>query len=70
MVPCIVGDSALCLALAHALDDRGISVNPIMYPGVPEELARLRFFITSEHTAEQITYAVGVLAEELARRRG
>ena len=70
VVPCIVGDSALCLALAHALDDRGISVNPIMYPGVPEELARLRFFITSEHTAEQITYAVGVLAEELARRRG
>jgi len=67
VVPCIVGDSQRCLALAHALFDRGISVDPIMYPGVPDELARLRFFITSEHTAAQLERTVGILAEELDR---
>ncbi|GAA1340673.1 hypothetical protein GCM10009635_53240 [Actinocatenispora thailandica] len=67
VVPCIVGDSVRCLALCHALFDRGISVNPIMYPGVPEELARLRFFITSEHTTEQLERTVQIVAEELGR---
>ncbi len=66
VIPCIVGDSERCLALSHRLFDRGISVNPIIYPGVPEELARLRFFVTSEHTPEQIERTVAVLAEELA----
>jgi 7-keto-8-aminopelargonate synthetase-like enzyme len=69
VVPCIVGDSAHCLALCHALFDRGISVNPIMYPGVPEELARLRFFVTSEHTTEQLERTVQAVAEELGRLR-
>ena len=69
VVPCIVGDSALCLALAHALHDRGVNVNPIMYPAVPDELARLRFFLTCEHTAEQIEWTVQVVSEELVRLR-
>ncbi|MBG6136441.1 type I polyketide synthase [Longispora fulva] len=65
VVPCIVGDSVKAMALADRLYERGISANPIMYPAVPEEHARLRFFITSEHTAEQIEWGVGVLADEL-----
>ncbi|RJQ81320.1 aminotransferase class I/II-fold pyridoxal phosphate-dependent enzyme [Amycolatopsis panacis] len=69
VVPCVVGDSALTLRLAEVLFERGISVNPIMYPAVPEHEARLRFFITSEHTAEQITRTVSVVAEELQRLR-
>jgi 8-amino-7-oxononanoate synthase len=67
VIPCIVGESHGCLALAHALFDRGISVDPIMYPGVPDELARLRFFLTSEHTPEQLERTVGILSEELDR---
>ncbi len=67
VIPCIVGDSQRTLALSHALFDRGISVNPIMYPGVPDELARLRFFVTSEHTPEQIERTIQILAEELSR---
>ncbi|WP_169790445.1 type I polyketide synthase [Streptacidiphilus anmyonensis] len=69
VVPCIVGDSAMTLQLAEALFDRGISVNPIMYPAVPESEARLRFFITSEHTDEQIRSSVATVAEELGRLR-
>ncbi|WP_327734265.1 aminotransferase class I/II-fold pyridoxal phosphate-dependent enzyme [Streptomyces nojiriensis] len=65
VVPCIVGDSLKTLRLAEALFQQGISVNPILHPAVPEELARLRFFITYDHTPGQIRQAVAALAREL-----
>lgn len=65
VVPCIVGDSLKTLRLAEALFRQGISVNPILHPAVPEELARLRFFITYDHTPGQIRRAVAALAREL-----
>ncbi len=65
VIPCIVGDSMRSVYLANTLFERGISVNPIMYPAVEERLSRLRFFITSEHTPEQIEWTVGILANEL-----
>jgi 7-keto-8-aminopelargonate synthetase-like enzyme len=67
VVPCITADSNRALALADALFHRGISANPILYPAVEERLTRLRFFVTAEHTPEQIEWAVGVTAGELRR---
>ncbi|MFF3320697.1 aminotransferase class I/II-fold pyridoxal phosphate-dependent enzyme [Streptomyces sp. NPDC002889] len=67
IVPCVTGDSAKALQLAEALFTRGISVNPILYPAVPEEEARLRFFITCDHTPEQIRHTVSALEQELRR---
>lgn len=67
VVPCIVGDSERTLRLADALFQRGINVNPILHPAVEENLARLRFFLTSDHSPDQIRHTVAVLAEELAR---
>ena len=55
------------LMLSRAMFERGINVQPILYPAVEEEKARLRFFITSAHTEEQIRQTVNVLAEELAK---
>jgi 7-keto-8-aminopelargonate synthetase-like enzyme len=52
--------------LSNALLQKGINVNPILYPAVPEELARLRFFVTVDHTDDQIRYAVDAAATELA----
>jgi 8-amino-7-oxononanoate synthase len=66
VVPCIVGSSVTALKLSNALLRRGINANPILYPAVPEDKARVRFFITSCHSEAQIRYAVKVLAEELA----
>ncbi|MGK8524858.1 aminotransferase class I/II-fold pyridoxal phosphate-dependent enzyme [Nocardia asteroides] len=66
IIPCIVGDSTKTLRLSNALLRRGINVNPILYPAVPENLARLRFFLTASHTEDQIRETVKVLAEELA----
>jgi 8-amino-7-oxononanoate synthase len=45
----------------------GIHAQPILYPAGPEKSARLRFFINSGHTEEQIMEAVRVLREETAR---
>ena len=46
---------------------RGVNVLPIIYPAVPLKAARLRFFVTSEHTHEQIRTAVRIAAEELRK---
>lgn len=69
VVPVITGNSAHALLLAHALFQEGINVQPILYPAVAEEEARLRFFITSDHTEEEITFAVTKAAEHLTRIR-
>ena len=66
VVPVILGNSINSLKLSRALFERGINVQPILYPAVEEQAARLRFFITASHTAEQIERTVSALREELA----
>ena len=66
VIPCIVGSSEIALKLSNALLGRGVNANPIIYPAVPEDQARLRFFITSCHSEEQIRYTVKAIGEELA----
>jgi 7-keto-8-aminopelargonate synthetase-like enzyme len=51
--------------MTERLAARGVNALPIIYPAVPMKAARLRYFITSEHTAEQIIEAVRITAEEL-----
>ena len=65
VIPVIVGSSAKSLRLSNALFHRGINVQPILYPVVPEHSARLRFFITTNHTREQIHTTVSAVADEL-----
>jgi 8-amino-7-oxononanoate synthase len=65
VIPCIVGNSWDCLQLAQALGRRGINVQPILYPAVEEHLARLRFFVTSRHSEEQLRFTADAVAEEL-----
>jgi len=66
VVPVITGNSEYALRLSQALFARGINVQPILYPAVEESAARLRFFITSDHTESQIRQTVAAVAEELA----
>lgn len=67
VVPVITGNSQHALILSRALFERGINVQPILHPAVEEEKARLRFFITCLHSAEQIRYTVDCVAEELTK---
>src|SRR5436853_1273116 len=64
IVPVITGSSISAGRLAHALYRRGVNVQPILYPAVPERAARLRFFITAEHTEQHVRDAVDILLEE------
>jgi 8-amino-7-oxononanoate synthase len=65
VIPVIVGSSAKSLRLSNALFQRGINVQPILHPVVPEQSARLRFFITTNHTRAQIHTTVSAIADEL-----
>jgi 8-amino-7-oxononanoate synthase len=69
VVPVIVGNSLQCIKLSHALFKRGISVQPMIYPAVEDNAARLRFFIASTHTEEQIRFTVDAVVEEFAKIR-
>lgn len=67
VVPLIVGNSVLCLQLSDSLKKRGINVQPILYPAVEEDQARLRFFLSSLHSPEQLLHTANVAKEELER---
>lgn len=67
VVPAITGSSVKALKLSQALFERGIHVQPILYPAVPEKAARLRFFMSYEHTEQQVRHTVQALQEESAR---
>lgn len=64
IIPIITGSSINAARLAQALFQRGINVQPILYPAVPERAARLRFFLTAEHSEAQVREAVAILLEE------
>jgi 7-keto-8-aminopelargonate synthetase-like enzyme len=65
VVPVITGSSPQALILSQRMYQRGINVRPILHPAVEEEAARLRFFISSSHSEEQVRAAVEVMAEEV-----
>jgi 8-amino-7-oxononanoate synthase len=67
VIPVITGSSFKAGRLSSALFDRGINAQPILYPAVPEHVARVRFFVSCEHTEEQIIQTVAIVAEELAK---
>ncbi|MEO1102939.1 MAG: aminotransferase class I/II-fold pyridoxal phosphate-dependent enzyme [Pseudomonadota bacterium] len=67
VVPVIVGDSILAAVVSHRLAEAGVNVQPIIFPAVPEKAARLRFFINSTHSFDDIDRAVAATAECLKR---
>jgi 8-amino-7-oxononanoate synthase len=67
VIPAITRSSLKAARLSDALYRRKINALPIVYPAVQERAARLRFFVSSEHSEEQIRSTVEALAEELRR---
>ena len=66
VIPVILGSSARAIQVSQLLLERGINARPILYPAVRESAARVRFFLTSEHTEEQIVRTVETLADVVA----
>ncbi len=66
VVPFLTGTSTSALLLADRMRQRGVNVQPIVYPAVPDAAARLRFFLNTSHTDAHIDEAVAILAQETA----
>ena len=67
VIPIIIGDSLKSIQLSQNLFKRGINVPFMIYPSVPQNGARLRFFITCNHTEAQIRSTIDILAEEIQK---
>ena len=61
VVPVWSADDTRTIKLANLLFEGGISVQPIIYPAVGKGSARLRFFLTCEHTETMIDQALDCL---------
>ncbi|MEQ8281589.1 MAG: aminotransferase class I/II-fold pyridoxal phosphate-dependent enzyme [Parvibaculum sp.] len=64
VLPVITGSSLLAVRLSRALFELGINAPPIIYPAVEERIARLRFFLSSAHTEEQIRFTIAQVADQ------
>lgn len=69
IVPVLTGNSPVAVAASNLLLERGINALPIVFPAVPMNEARLRFFLSSLHSPEQICTAVETTADILHELR-
>jgi 8-amino-7-oxononanoate synthase len=65
VIPVITGSSEKATAMSNKLFEEGINAQPIFYPAVAENEARVRFFITNNHTEEQIRNTVALLKKNI-----
>lgn len=62
IVPVILGESVTTARAAERLLELRINVQPIVFPVVPEGQARLRFFLSAEHSDAEIDETVQALS--------
>lgn len=65
IIPIIMQDELATLDLANHLKKNKIFVIPIIYPAVPKNASRIRMFISSLHTLDQLNYAADVIINYL-----
>ena len=65
IIPIIVGSSPHAAILSQRLLQRGYNLFPAIFPGVAENQARLRFFMTSRHSMAQMEGVIDAIATEL-----
>ena len=63
IIPVIVGEPAKAIALSQHLFHQGLNVQPMIYPSVPFNAARLRFFLTCLHSEAQIHETIEIVAK-------
>jgi len=65
VVPVMMRDSELALWMSVKLFEDGICTYPMMYPIVPRNKCRLRFFMNTNHTREQIDQTISQISARL-----
>lgn len=66
VVPVMMRDSELALWMSIQLFDAGICTFPMLYPIVPRDKSRLRFFLNTNHTKAQIDRTIDAIQANLA----
>ena len=69
VIPVVTGNSMHALVLSQRLGDAGINVQPIMFPAVADDAARLRFFLSSTHSHDQLAWTAEQVDLTLAKVR-
>lgn len=67
VVPVMMRDSEVALWLSIRLFEEGVCAYPMLYPIVPRDRSRLRFFINTNHTHDQIDRTIDLIASNLKR---
>jgi 8-amino-7-oxononanoate synthase len=67
MLPIMVGASTRAAKMVTRMYERGINTSLIIYPGVPMNAGRLRFFLRTETKPQEIREALRIAKEELGR---
>jgi 8-amino-7-oxononanoate synthase len=67
IVPVMVGDDSLAVALAGAMQDRGYLVFPVRPPAVPEGTARFRLSLTADMVWADLAGVAGDIAKLMQR---
>lgn len=62
VVPVVIGDQYLCMRVSRTMFEEGVHVQPVVYPAVPANGAMLRFFLTADHTDEQLQRTAQLVA--------
>ena len=65
VVPIMMRDSELALWLSAQLFKQSVCAYPMIFPIVPRDKSRLRFFVNTNHTLEQIDHTVELVSHLL-----
>lgn len=68
IIPAIVGDPLEAITIAQKMETKGIHAKPIIYPAVNDQTARLRFFMSSEHTTHMVDQAIEAYSSAVYKR--
>ena len=62
IVPVLVKNAIEALRISNAMLAEGVYVQPMIYPAVKRQQSRLRFFITSAHTEQDLKKTIDIIA--------
>lgn len=63
IVPVMYYDESITMQLIDYLEQNGFEGSPMVFPAVPKHQARIRIFISSEHTKPQLKRAADILIQ-------
>jgi len=65
VMPVMINEDSKVLSVAEKIQDRGLFLNPVIYPAVPKHKSRLRISVSAAHTEADLEAAVQTIAAVL-----